>query len=83
MLLDQFMCIRNVLWRKSLFNSKKAILSCMSVITVFCLANAHLNLSFEKSKNGTNENSTFAELLESSSPTFTFWAKVNINIKIK
>jgi hypothetical protein len=42
------------------------------------MANVHLNFS-----ENFNENSTFVELLQSSSPTFIFWIKVFKYSKLK
>jgi hypothetical protein len=72
-LIDQLMCIKVVLWRKSFLNGKRALLLTIIVISIFVLTNFHLNISLTYSS---NENFTVIEYLRSSD-TFKFWIKVN------
>jgi hypothetical protein len=74
MLFDQLMCVKHVLWRKSLFNYKKAILSSFVVILFFFLINFHLNFTV---KYNFDENSTLIDFL-ASSKTLIIWAKVRM-----
>ena len=74
MLFDQLMCVKHVLWRKSLFNYKKAILSSFVVILFFFLMNFHLNFTV---KYNFDENSTLIDFL-ASSKTLIIWAKVRM-----
>jgi len=43
MIVDQLMCIEFTLWRRSLFNSTKAILLSLLLVFSFILSNIHLN----------------------------------------
>jgi len=75
MITEQIMCIKYVLWRKTIFNSNKAILSSLALIFFFFLFNFHLMFTIEYSNQ--SENRTFIEHLISSK-ILVLWAHVNI-----
>ena len=74
MLFDQLMCVKHVLWRKSIFSYNKAIFSSFVVILFFFLLNFHLNFTI---KYKYVENSTLIDLMVSSA-VLMMWTKVRI-----
>ena len=77
MLVDQLMCVKYVLWRKSMFSSKRAIYLSILIISIFFLVNVHLNFTIKYSVNRTEGNSTFIDLL-TSSEIILVWFKVSL-----
>ena len=72
-LIDQLMCIKYVLWRKTLFSNQKAILLSVMTILIFIAMNFHLNFTvkYDMEKNAT---SLIDFLL--SSKTITVWINI-------
>jgi hypothetical protein len=72
------MCVKHVLWRKSLFNSKRAIYASILIISIFFLINVHLNFTIKYSvKDG---NSTSIIDVITSSHTLVLWFKVSLKV---
>ena len=67
------MCIKYVLWRRSLFNNKKAIYLIILVISTLFFVNLHLNftIKYKDIENATN----IIEFIKSSK-TIVLWMKV-------
>ena len=79
------MCVKFVMWRKTLFNSMKALLSSFFVIFVFFALNFHLNFTTHFHSDSFNnetiyENSTLIDHLLSSE-TVKLWLHVSIYYK--
>jgi hypothetical protein len=76
MMVDHLMCIKFVLWRKTMFNSTKSVILCLIIILLFILINFHLNFTIKFTY---FENSTFIEYLKTSE-MFFIWLKVDFCI---
>jgi hypothetical protein len=73
-LFDQLMCIKHVLWRKTLFNNKKAFYLITLIMSTFFFSNLHLNFTI-KYKNIENA-ANIVDFIRSSK-TIVFWMKVS------
>ena len=76
MLADQLMCIKFVLWRKSIFSSTKAILSSLALLLFLFILNFHLIFTIKY--NNDSENKTLIEHLISSKMLAVWTMHVNI-----
>jgi hypothetical protein len=68
------MCIKHVLWRKTLFNNKKAFYLITLIMSTFFFSNLHLNFTI-KYKNIENA-ANIVDFIRSSK-TIVFWMKVS------
>jgi hypothetical protein len=76
MIVDHLMCIKFVLWRKTMFSSTKSVILSLIIILLFILINFHLNFTIKFTY---FENSTFIEYLKTSE-MFFIWLKVDFCI---
>ncbi len=73
-LIDQLMCIKYVLWRKTLFSNRKAIWLSVSTILIFFAINFHLNFTV---KYNMKKNTTLILDFLLTSKTIFVWINVS------
>ena len=80
LLVDQLMCVKYVLWRRSIFNRERAIFLSVILISIFFFVNVHLNFTVKYSVKDGNSTS-FIDLI-TSSQVLVFWLKVSLKLFI-
>jgi hypothetical protein len=83
MIIDQLMCLEWVLWRNSFFNSKKSIITSLSIILISIIFNIVLSTTLKHEKKYLFTNSYFQNKNENiSNSTIACISSSNVMLKV-